>query len=78
MRVTKRDEKPYLKDKKEDIENWYNWALNDKKDGLEAEDLDHEDVRVALDKVLKNAITVEEYSALKRFLDGQHGLVFGK
>lgn len=78
MLHSRKDDRPHLKDKKQDIENWYNWALFDRKDGLETEDLDHHDVKVALDKLLRNTITSEEFSALKNFLDKQHGISFGK
>lgn len=78
MLYSRRDEKSYLKDKKQDIENWYNWTLVDKTDGLGPEDLDHPDVKVALDKLLRNSISPEEFNALKNFLDKQHGVVFGK
>ena len=78
MLHSRKDKIPHLKDKKEDIENWYKWTFDDKEDGLVESDLDHSDVKVALTKLLQNTITSKEYDALKNFLDKQHGVVYGK
>lgn len=78
MIYSRRESVSHLKDKKEYIENWYKWALEDDQDGLVDSDLNHPDVRFALAKLLKEGLNEKEFEALKKFIDKQHGVVYEK
>lgn len=78
MIYSRRDSIPHLKDKKEYIENWYKWALEDDQDGLVDSDLNHPDVKFALAKLLKEGLSEKEFESLKKFIDKQHSIVYEK